>query len=812
MSVPLRFAPDGDRHKALLDSIKMRQRWEFGMGTTRKTWLGAGALAVLTGVMSIGNAATAQAQESAGSQSAGSPALEEILVTAQRRVENLQNVPVSAQVIGAQTLIQDNFDSLGSLTTVVPAVRVGPDGASNDLYIRGVGSGSNESLDQSVGLFVDDIYHGRSRTTQASFLDLDRVEVLKGPQSTFFGNNAIAGALNVVSKKPGDTFDASARILYGMFGQYIVESAVGAPINDILAVRVAASATGGRGWIKDVLTGDDAPIDNNAAGRVTFLFRPVDDFDATFKVEGGKNRESGTGYAQQPFQAANCPPPPPIPASFGAPGCAAYLGVGGLPLGLNNNLSAQDPGEMNELSTFESVLTANYRQWGQTFTSVTGFYNYHFDLYHGNDGTPLLLLTTEGPEKYSQFSQEFRIASPTDQPIEYLGGAYFQSDQLYYGLENNFAFASVFFPPGSPLIPYLPLARDIGFNQGEHSEAAFGSVSWNVTDKLKISGGLRGTKTTKDYTQVLRFGTGTQAYGGFVPLPSALVPPTGFFGTGIPGTLSGNRDDHAWLPSAKIQYSIDPRTMVYASYAKGFLAGGFNGTDVTGVAANQRFSPEYAKSYEIGLKSEWFDRSVLFNVAVFRADYSDLQVSFAQIPAGGGPPILGIRNAATSRSQGVELETQWVVSNSFRLSADVTYLESFYVNYPGGDATVLQEYLGAQYQNLSGQATEFAPRWSGDVRATYTVNLPNGLKFITEASPFFSSRYYLHDNDDPFFEQGDYVRLDGRFSLESADGHWGVDVIGKNLTDRVIIAGVGGLYELSKEEPRNVAVQFRYHW
>ncbi len=212
------------------------------MRTTKMTWLGAGMLSAVIGFMWIGYVTIAKAQDS----SAG-PALEEILVTAQRREENLQNVPVSAQVFVAHTLVENNFDSLGSLATVVPAVRVGPDGASNDLYIRGVGSGANESLDQSVGLFVDDIYHGRSRTTQASFLDLERVEVLKGPQSTFFGNNAIAGALNVVSKKPGDTFDVSARVLYGMFGQYLFEGAVGAPINDILSVRLAAIANGGPG-------------------------------------------------------------------------------------------------------------------------------------------------------------------------------------------------------------------------------------------------------------------------------------------------------------------------------------------------------------------------------------------------------------------------------------------------------------------------------------------------------------------------------------------------------------------------------------
>ncbi len=197
------------------------------------------------------------------------------------------------------------------------------------------------------------------------------------------------------------------------------------------------------------------------------------------RSKGAKTR-IGYGVCSATDANYNCPPPPPIPPTFAGPGCSEYLAIGGLPLGLNNNLSAQDPGEMNVLSTFESVLTANYRQWGQTFTSVTGFYNYHFNLYHGNDGTPLLLLTTEGPEKYSQFSQEFRMASPTDQPIEYLGGPISRATRCTLGWKTILP-SPTFFPAGQSHIPYLPLARDISFNQGEHSYAVFGSVSWNLT-------------------------------------------------------------------------------------------------------------------------------------------------------------------------------------------------------------------------------------------------------------------------------------------------------------------------------------------
>jgi iron complex outermembrane receptor protein len=147
--------------------------------------------------------------------------LEEIIVTAQKREENLQNVPISAQVIGSQALAVQNHNSLEELTETVPDVHVSTGAWANNLFIRGIGSGQNPSFDQSVATFVDDVYMGRSRMIGASFLDVERIEVLKGPQSTFFGNNAIAGALSIVTKKPGDTFDVSARALYGMYGQYV---------------------------------------------------------------------------------------------------------------------------------------------------------------------------------------------------------------------------------------------------------------------------------------------------------------------------------------------------------------------------------------------------------------------------------------------------------------------------------------------------------------------------------------------------------------------------------------------------------------
>ena len=758
--------------------------------------------------------------------------LEEITVTAQKRLENLQEVPVSVQVISSHVLEQQNFNTLSDLTQTVPAVHIGNSGgnAGNDLYIRGIGSGQNQSFDQSVATFVDDIYHGRSLESGATFLDLDHIEVLKGPQSTFFGNSAIAGALNIVTKKPGDTYDGWARALYGMYGQYATEGAVTLPISDKFSIRAAGTFNGGSGWIKNVNTGKDAPDVDNKAGRLTMLYKPTDDLDATFKIEGSRNKTTGTA-GDQPQQRVDCPPPPPFTltyANFGT--CPQALALG-IPIGLNSNENAGLAGQYFSLSTFEDVLTINYHQWGQMFTSVTGYSSYHANQNVDDVQLPVPVVTNQEPEHYHQLSQELRVASPSNQAIEYLAGAYFQTSGLTHEHEVNlpgFNFLATI-PGFTALAPYVPLAAAEGFSQDAKVYAVFGSVSWNITDSLKVTGGFRGSWETKDTTGTSHFGTGTQIYGGFVPLPPALDPlPGPLFGVGV-GTQNYHQTFDDWTPSARLQYQITPQAMAYFSYNKGFKAGGVNAElGAIGPPQNFVYGPEHVNAYELGLKSKWFSDTVLLNLDVFRSNYTGLQVNTLIYAPLAMAYIGQVANAAASRSQGVELEAQWAISRDLRLSANVTYLDSTYVNFPNAPPGTLQGFCATDYvlpgcsvypnpvppiANLAGQRTQYAPLWSGSVTASYSMLLPREYKFTTELSPYFTSSYYgaSASGNDPFFRVDSYVRLDARLSLETPAGHWAVDLIGKNLADRIIPAPII-LGLASKEEPRNVAVQFRYRY
>jgi iron complex outermembrane recepter protein len=754
--------------------------------------------------------------------------IEEVVISAQKRTENLQDVPISAQVVSSQLLSQENFNSLTELTQTVPAVHISSGTYSNSLFIRGIGSDvSNPSVEQAVATFVDDVYIGRSRMTSAAFLDLDRIEILKGPQSTYFGNNAVAGALNIVTKKPDGNFEAWGRALYGMHDQYAGEGAVGGPITDSLAIRVAAEADGTGGWIKNINDGKYAPIENNKAGRLTLVFTPGDHLDATLKLEGSRNEAAGVAAGDQPYQSNFCPPPAPYPPSF-AGNCALALAAGA-PIAIDRNYNDAQSGQGSTLSDSTAVLTVNYHLPGHTVTSVSSFYDYHFVMNLGNGDTPAYTLTNQTPESYHQASQELRIASATDGAVDYLLGVYFQNDRLHSSVAANIPSIDflVSLPPFAPLAPYAPFSLDPDMIERDHVYSIFGSLGWHVTKSLKLNVGLRNSWVNKDFTRTLSYGTATQTYGGAVALPVALQPLlTPIYG--VPGTTNTQIPEHALMPSAAIQWQLNARTMAYLSYSRGFKAGGFNGIGDQALPSTRlAFGPEHVNAYELGLKSTWIDNRLLLDLAIFRSDYSDLQVQATRYIPAINNYSQEITNAAQSRSQGVELEAKWAVTRGLRLSADITYLESYYVRFPDALPSSLQSFCGgltqAQYaataqcarfafpvqtnfRDASGEPTSYAPRWSGDITVQYGAPVGGGYRLTTALSPYFTSRYNP-DPDGIYPSLGNYVRLDGRVTLEPPGGHWVLDIIGKNLTNRLILTSRN-----TKEEPWNVAGQLRFQF
>ena len=712
--------------------------------------------------------------------------IDDIVVTAQRRTENLQRVPISAQVLSAQAIAQQNIVTVVDIAEQNPSIHVEATGRNTEYFIRGTGSGDNQSFDQSVGTFIDDIYHGRSRGSSATFLDLERVEILKGPQTTFFGNNAIAGAFNIVTKKPGDTLEGWVRGLISPTsgengGQYAAEGAVTVPLTEDLSLRVAGTLNGMAGYLHDVVTNERAYKERNGAVRGTLRYAPSGGFEATLKGEYSHSLRTPGLVGRQ----VACPPP----AIFGpAAGFCAINLVNNDVYGLQSSNFAANPGGERRLDAYEGVLTLSHPLGDDVVTSVTGYNGYKFNFNLDNDITRQTLLNVQAPEKYRQFSEEVRLTSPVGQKIEYLAGLYFQTDTLNIRQSVNFFFLTPVvssIPPFAPLVPYLPLGQQILANQTEHVYSVFGSVAWNITTQLKLVGSLRGSIVNKDFNWNLAYGTATQDYGGIVNLPAALQPLASALGTGTAGSVALGRTDRALMPSVRLQYQVEPGIMAYASYNRGFKAGGFSVADVSAIASNFPFNPEHVNAYEVGLKSEFANRHILLNVAAFRNDFSDLQVAITTNSA-AGTPVSFVRNAASSRSQGIELEGQFVISPIFRIGVTGTYLDSKYISYPNAGSTLLQQLVGLNSQDLSNQPTLFAPKWSGNVSGIVTLPVFNGYKFSAEATGIFSTSYQTYFSDDPYTVQPGYARLDARISFDAPDGRWGVDIIGKNLTNTIV--------------------------
>jgi iron complex outermembrane recepter protein len=743
--------------------------------------------------------------------------LEEVVVTARKRTEPLQTVPISATVVSGAVVSDENISSIQDLTRTIPSVQLAQGTTSNRQIIRGIGSGDNPSFEQSVGTFVDDVYHGRSRTSEADLFDLDRVEVLKGPQTTYFGNNAIAGALSELTHDPGNTFGGYMRGAYTpQFNGYTYEGAVDLPAGNQLAARIAGQFARSDGWIDDIGAGQHIPNTQNAGIRGTLLWNPSDDLTVRFKAQHTSEHQSGG----LPIVRNGCPQP----ANFGPTTgfCADVIAAGDAPYSADFTRNSS-PEQSTRLATDDYNAKVTYDTGPVTLTSVTAYTHYTYALDDDLDLSPLDLMSLIAPEKYQQFSQELRLTSNTHGALDYLAGAYYQhsdlsvQNALSYGflnptIENIAAF--------SPLVPYLPLATNDNFAERNNTESAFAALTWHIAPKLQLTAALRYTDVAKDFNQSVGVATGNFTYAQPTPLPSAVAGLAAAFarsaGLATPGYTQLSRDDNHLSRSAALQYEAASDVMLYARYDNGFKAGGFNGVDLSDGNAALAFAPETVNAYELGAKNRLFDNRVTLNVALFRSIYSNLQLA-GVVPSVSGAYVNRVQNAGGAISQGVELETEGRITRNLRMSLSLAYLDAYYTRYPNATATAEQSLAGIKFQDLTGQTTPFAPRWSADWSVTYETPVAANLKLRLQNDLFYRSAELLNFNNDPYSVQGGYAREDLTLALASAAG-WELAVIGKNLTDRTIRTyGAAyptslGSYVYMTEPPRNVTIQLKYEF
>jgi len=747
------------------------------------------------------------------SQTTDSDQLEDIVVTAQGREQRLQDVPVAVSVVSGVALEQANIKTLEDVSARLPNVKITSGPLIDQINIRGVGSGQNAGFEQAVGTFVDGIYRSRSRSSRAALFDVDRVEVLKGPQTTFFGANAVAGAINISTRKPGDALEFNASALYAFEdGEYNLEAGINVPVGDTFAIRLAGRASGMDGYIRNTLTGNDGPHDRSYQGRVSTRWEPTASFRSDFRFDIGRSRTDDAFS----FELTDCPPAAPIVETPDKT-CARYSAANSGVIDSKLDYNSVSPPNFANFDFYEAAWTNALDIGAGTLTSITGYFDQEFDqliqpipfplpgAVGGTQGLPVY-----AGEEFHQFSQELRYQSATGGVFEYMFGGYYSDSKLH-----NYNYVGFFFLPFGAFNPSgttdatTQVTGSPQLTEHNRTLSAFASATIRPIDNVRINLGAR-------YSNIRKHGIRDTTLGSSIDaVPSTYVPfdpATMAFYAAVLGADLGQferpvRTDDKFMPSANLQVDIAPDVMVYASYANGFKAGGFSAASLANA-----YEPETVNAYEVGLKGRFFDRRLTYNAALFLSDYSNLQESTIVIsPA--NTIISVIQNAAKSRSKGVEISASYRASPFFAISADVAYLDARYTDYRAGACTTLGNYLSATcVQDMSGKRRPYAPRWSGNFTANFTMPLGD-YELRADPSVYFSSAFYEQATADPLLEQGGYAKIDLRLGFGPANRRWEVAVIGKNLTDKATSGYRQGVTASSSiyaypDRPRAIAVQF----
>lgn len=728
-------------------------------------------------------------QSSGAEDPPGGSAAPDIVVTAQRREQRLQDVPVSVSVVTGAALQQSNIRTLQDITQRLPNVKITAGQSSESLNIRGIGSGQNPGFEQSVATFVDGIYRPRSRGVRAALFDIDQIEVLKGPQTTFFGANAVAGALNITTRKPGSQRAVNASALYGDHDEYSLEAGISLPIGGSSGVRVAGRANGMRDFVTNAAAERQGRL-RELIGRVSLHLEPSDHFQSDIRVEALRTRDT-TAFNGE---LLNCPPGPEYAFAFNiaCTNAQADAAARGVPVdGRLNRRSNIVPGRFN-LDYQEAGFTNSLSLGAYSLIGVTGLYR-HENRFLQNliPGPPIGpnnagSLLIPGYENYRQFSQEIRLQSPSGGRFEFLVGAYYQYGKLRAENYADLRFAPIgaFLPPDNEA-GYDATTLVAGFGQlrqKEETKSFFGAITLRPIEAVRLNGGLRYSIVDKEARRAFLLGASSGAFttnDNFILAPASTQEQLRQITGGEFGPFTNpERRDTKLMPSASVQYDVARDIMIYASYANGFKAGGYGGTNLI-----EEFGPEEVDAYEVGLKAALLGRRLTLNLAAFRMDYRDLQeATIISLPSGQVLSITG--NAASARSQGVELSSLLRISGNVTLSADVAYLDSKYRDYPNGACTALGQALDAAcVQDLSGARRAFSPKWSGNFAASFLLPVAD-MQLRIDPSLYFSSRYNQQTNDDPLFLQSAYAKVDLRVSLSKPDTGIEFAIIGKNLTDR----------------------------
>jgi iron complex outermembrane recepter protein len=686
------------------------------------------------------------AQESKESAQQRRGVLEEVVVTARKQEESLQDVSISVSVMSGEYIDDNGLTRLANVSELIPGVTVAPSPVGDGLFIRGIGSGENQGFEMSVGTFVDGVYYGRGRSSRQPFLDAERVEVLRGPQPTLFGKNIVGGAFNITSRKPTDEKEAALDVYWEPeYNTYQTTGILSGPVSDELAMRVVARVATTDGYISNSLNGNDETARDDWMLRGTAVWTPSSALSITFKAEYANNELDG-GRAQ---------------LSQAAPALAGLSSAVDPRAEFDLDFNKSGPGtlapfnkEFDDSTASAGVMTIEWNLSDQsTLTSISSFSGYEVDYSFDVDFAPISFIHQMWDQEYDTWAQEIRLSSREGETISYMAGIYLSNEDLSNDKDLPVNFAAV--PPLAGLPSGLRLQH---FDQETSTQSAFGQLTWSATDDLSLVFGLRYTRDKKEAKKDLFWTT----IGSTTPV-DALGGLFSSIGLGTPHNYQDlSRTTTNWSGNLTAEYRVGD-IMFYGSYTEGFKSGGFDESNTTGLIPDIIFDDENVKSVELGFKSRLLDDQMQLNVAVFRSEYDNLQVSTL------GVASLVVGNAAASTTQGIDVDAQWALSERLLLSMSYQGLDASYDDYPTGAC-----YFGqpGPFCDLSGEDLQYAPNSAGTIKLQWDDQLTSSWRYKIDVDTVYTSDFYTAGDLDPFLKMDSYTKWNARVAVYSEDEKW----------------------------------------
>ena len=687
----------------------------------------------------------------------------DIVVTAQKRSESAQRIPVSVDSVGGEALARAGVKDLFQAVTLVPGVvfsRAPDDGLA--LTFRGLGTAARpQAFEQSVALFTDGVFIGKGRLYSTSFFDVERMEFIKGTQSTLLGKNASIGAISVITRQPGKEFAVDGRAGYEFENRgYTLDGGIDVPLGQASGLRIAGHYNDLNGWVRNDFTGHKGPQQQDLGLR------------ATIKTDVGALRVTGS------YQYANNDQ---IGASYQLVGgtLPAYYGESQLNGQTSQFTSLTSNGDsFHRTRSHIGTVKGELDLGGVTLVSQTSYvaYKLHFidDFDFSRDDSVNFLRD----EKYHQFTQELRLQSSSRGSFEYMAGLFYLTSH-WDSVEGQIWRVPGFPPAGGPPPGQLfngPFVND--FVQDSKAYSAFASGTWHITDALRLAGGLRYTREEKDVV----FGrTALAPFTVWNTIANPQFDPTPL--THDSNFLDGN---------ISLQYDLSHDVMGYASFGHGSKSGGFVETNTVAVpppllvggkvpaalvAAGSGIKDEFTKSYEIGFKTTLLDRRLRFNIAAFYVDIKNFQDSVFT-----GGPLGFITFNGPARSKGVEVETAFQVTRHFRLDGGLTYADATAVIQPI-DATGTPTLDGSGNPVFARYRRSQAPKMIFNAGATYTTGITDQIDLRLNAS--VRHRSSMFNQRQELFLSPPLTTLDLGAGLESSNGRWGIDLSARNVTKEI---------------------------